>query len=262
MIILTPIIVDLMNPDPLPIINVKQCDTGRGIRATVTMDGQICQFSDEEINIFIRKPDGKLVYNTCANQGAEIVAMFTSQALAAAGKLQAELEIISGEERISTPIALINVLPTNINSKAIESTNEFKRYETIIADANAAALAANNAVKDLAARVVAGEFNGRDGKDGQQGPQGPKGDTGDTGATGARGPQGETGDRGEKGEKGDKGDKGDPGENGITAPVSGFFTLSVDAEGNLWAYSVPDGPSVDFEYDTVTGNLYVVQEAV
>lgn len=67
------------------------------------------------------------------------------------------------------------------------------------------------------------------------------------------------GERGERGEKGDKGDKGDTGESGIVAPVSGFFSLAVDSDGNLWAYSV-DGNVPAFEYDAETGNLYVAQE--
>ena len=45
----------------------------------------------------------------------------------------------------------------------------------------------------------------------------------------------------------------------ITAPAAGFFTLHVDEEGNLWAYC-EDNAALEFEYDPVTGNLYVVQE--
>lgn len=85
MTILTPIVIDLMNPDPLPIVNAKQGDTGRGIRVTATVDGQVCQFSSEEINIFIRKPDGKLIYNGCEVQSGDVVAMLTNQALAVPG---------------------------------------------------------------------------------------------------------------------------------------------------------------------------------
>lgn len=57
-----------------------------------------------------------------------------------------------------------------------------------------------------------------------------------------------------------KGEKGDPGESGITTPINGFFTLSVDADGNLWAHSAEEGTTPDFEYDGETGNLYVIQE--
>ena len=85
------------------------------------------------------------------------------------------------------------------------------------------------------------------------------------GPPGIQGPKGEKGDPGEKGEKGDpgeKGEKGDPGESGVTAPSSGFFTLSVDSDGNLWAYLSDDGSGDNgtFEYDEESGNLYYVTE--
>lgn len=59
--------------------------------------------------------------------------------------------------------------------------------------------------------------------------------------------------------KGDKGDKGDRGDSGVTTPVNSFFTLSVDENGNLYVVSAEDGSTPDFEYDSETGNLYVVQ---
>lgn len=106
---------------------------------------------------------------------------------------------------------------------------------------------------------------GAQGKKGDTGPQGPKGDTGpqgptgpegmkgDTGAAGAQGPQG---DRGPQGIQGPKGDKGDPGESGVTTPADGFFTMSVDTDGNLWAHYAPAGEAPPFRYDTATGDLY------
>ena len=77
--------------------------------------------------------------------------------------------------------------------------------------------------------------------------KGPKGDTGATGPQGERGPQGI---------QGPKGDRGDPGESGISTPASGFFTLSVDADGGLWAHYAPDGEAPPFRYDAATGDLY------
>lgn len=106
---------------------------------------------------------------------------------------------------------------------------------------------------------------GAQGQKGDTGPQGPKGDTGpqgpagpeglkgDTGAAGAQGPQG---DRGPQGIQGPKGDKGDRGESGVTTPADGFFTMSVDADGNLWAHYAPAGEAPPFRYDTATGDLY------
>ena len=75
---------------------------------------------------------------------------------------------------------------------------------------------------------------------------------GERGQTGNQGPQGEKGDKGDKGEKGDKGDKGDKGEigaqgerglNGSCIPSNGFYTFSVDENGDLWLH-YPDSADV------------------
>ncbi len=60
--------------------------------------------------------------------------------------------------------------------------------------------------------------------------------------------------------KGDKGDKGDPGENGIIIPTAGLVSLSVDKDGNLWAYTADETATSPFTYDVTTGNLYYVTE--
>ena len=62
------------------------------------------------------------------------------------------------------------------------------------------------------------------------------------------------------GPRGIQGEKGDTGESGVTTPLAGFFTLSVDADGNLYAYSAEGGTVPQMEYDSATGNLYIVQE--
>lgn len=62
------------------------------------------------------------------------------------------------------------------------------------------------------------------------------------------------------GSKGDKGDKGDPGESGVVTPVGAFFTLSVDADGDLWVTYPDGGTPPDFYYDSDTGDLYVDTE--
>lgn len=97
---------------------------------------------------------------------------------------------------------------------------------------------------------------GERGERGAQGLQGPRGATGATGATGAQGLQGNQGPKGDPGETGPQGPKG---ESGVIVPVSGFFTLTGDGDGNLWAYySDEDRPPV-FDVDA-NGNIYCVLE--
>ena len=118
---------------------------------------------------------------------------------------------------------------------------------------------------------------GATGAAGSTGPQGPKGATGATGAqgiqgatgaTGATGPKGATGptgpqgvkgeqgERGPQGIQGPKGEKGERGDSGVTVPLSGFFSLTVDADGNLWSHVADGAAAPPLSYDPSTGELY------
>lgn len=77
----------------------------------------------------------------------------------------------------------------------------------------------------------------------------------DTGVV-AEGKNGEPGKPGPKGDPGDPGQKGDPGESGIAAPVSGFFTVGLDEEGNLYAYSADGKTTPGLIYNPNDGGLY------
>ena len=84
------------------------------------------------------------------------------------------------------------------------------------------------------------------------GAQGPEG------ATGATGPQGKQGAQGVQGLQGPQGPSGPQGASGVTAPASGFFTLQVDPNGDLYAVyadtaTVSEAP---VSYDQATGDLY------
>lgn len=139
MMITTPLRIDLNDPLPLPVINLKQGDSARGAVITLTSNGQVISPDAESVNVFAKKQDGTLVYNVCEIANGEILVKFTNQMTAVAGKLPLELELVSADlKKVSTPIAIANVLPTNIRAGAIESTNEFKRYETIISDVTTA----------------------------------------------------------------------------------------------------------------------------
>ena len=54
-----------------------------------------------------------------------------------------------------------------------------------------------------------------------------------------------------------KGEKGEDGD--VAATIKGFFTLSVDKEGNLWVFA-EENAVPNFEYNSTTGELYIVQE--
>lgn len=94
----------------------------------------------------------------------------------------------------------------------------------LIADAESAVVAAQNAAEEVMAAKESGEFIGETGPQGpqgiqgEQGIQGPKGDKGDKGDTGEQGPQGIQGPKGDKGDKGDTGEQGPQGIQGEQGP--------------------------------------------
>lgn len=105
---------------------------------------------------------------------------------------------------------------------------------------------------------------GPQGPKGDVGPQGVKGDTGETGpagptgATGPTGPQGKQGIQGAQGLQGPQGPTGPQGASGVTAPTSGFFTLQVDPNGDLYAVyaDTTTASAAPVSYDPATGDLY------
>ena len=113
-----------------------------------------------------------------------------------------------------------------------------------------------------------GQFQGKTvsrqsiiGAQGPVGPQGPKGDVGPagpTGATGPTGPQGKQGIQGAQGLQGPQGPTGPQGASGVTAPTSGFFTLQVDPNGDLYAVyaDTTTASAAPVSYDPATGDLY------
>lgn len=99
---------------------------------------------------------------------------------------------------------------------------------------------------------------------GPTGPQGPAGPTGLTGSTGPQGPvgpvgpQGKQGIQGAQGLQGPQGPTGPQGASGVTAPASGFFTLQVDPNGDLYAVyaDTTTASAAPVSYDPATGDLY------
>ena len=98
---------------------------------------------------------------------------------------------------------------------------------------------------------------------GPTGPQGPAGPTGLTGSTGPQGPVGPVGPQGKQGIQGvqgiqcPQGERVEKGDSGISAPSNGFFTLSMEGDGDLYV-NYPDNTSPpSFTWDSKSGDLYV-----
>ncbi len=133
-----PITVDLYNLYPLKKMDAQQGNIGRGTLVTLTAAGQVMEPDNETVTLWARKPDGKVSYLPCQVTGGKIKADFTNQMLAVPGAVQVELQMIDGEDNITTPIFTVTVHPSNIDSSAVESQNEFTVLQTAVENMNTA----------------------------------------------------------------------------------------------------------------------------
>lgn len=133
-----PITVDLYNLYPLKKMDAQQDNTGRGALVTLMAAGQIMEPDKETVTLWAKKPDGTVSYLPCQVADGKIKADFTNQMLAVAGAVEVELQMIEGEDNITTPIFTIMVHPSNIDSSAVESQNEFTALQTAIENMNTA----------------------------------------------------------------------------------------------------------------------------
>lgn len=126
-------------------INAKQYDTSsRFLEITCTENGKHIILNKNEIKAFVRykKSDGKNVLNEAEIlDDGKVKVELTQQMLAASGRCQAELMLVSSEGEIdvndeqdvtitegcilSTMYFYINVLPVSINEQEIESSYEY-----------------------------------------------------------------------------------------------------------------------------------------
>lgn len=172
-------------------------------------------------------------------QAEQANASATAAAKSAIAAAASETAAAQSKENASVSAEQANKSATSANASATAAKKSETAADGYAQTAQTTSKHAEDLVEDVTQKLETGQFNG------PPGIQGTKGDKGD---------------KGEQGEKGDKGDPGEKGESGITVPVNGFFTLAVDADGNLWAYSAAAGTTPEFEYDSDTGNLYVKQE--
>ena len=129
----TEVTVDLMQPDPLPVVKAKQGDSCREVAVTLRADSSIV-IPDAVPKIYIKKPDGTKIYNVCTMDGEKVVVPLRTQSLAVAGEAEAEIQILDDDGKLSTPIFRLLVYPTNIDNEAIESSNEFGALETALGE--------------------------------------------------------------------------------------------------------------------------------
>lgn len=120
----TEVTVDLLQPDPLPVVKAKQGDSCREVAVTIKASSALV-IPDTMPKVYIKKPDGTRIYSVCTMDGEKVIVPLRTQSLAVTGEAEAEIQIIDADGVLSTPIFRLIVYPTNIDNDAIESSDEF-----------------------------------------------------------------------------------------------------------------------------------------
>lgn len=130
--------VDLYNPFPLPVLNAAQNNIGRGALVTLKSGASIVVPTDESLTFYAARPDGTVSFLDATLTDNAVQIDFSNQMLSVSGQVQVEIRMVSGTGEdltdITTPIFVVEVLPSNIDDSAVESTNEFTALETALAE--------------------------------------------------------------------------------------------------------------------------------
>lgn len=120
--------IDLGKKSNLEIL-AKQLDTSRKLRINILENSKPFNLANKTVRIYANKSDGTIVWNGCKiiNEESGIIeTIITSQMVAIAKKVSAEITILEGNEILSSYSFLIIVEACERDDKAVESTNEFK----------------------------------------------------------------------------------------------------------------------------------------
>lgn len=97
-------------------------------------------------NIYIKKPSGAQIYNSCTISENEVTVQPTTQMFAEAGKQFGQLQILSGQKILESFLILFDVEKSIVDDSAIESSDEFTALEDALNSIDDATTEAENAV--------------------------------------------------------------------------------------------------------------------
>ena len=85
--------------------------------------------------IYVKKPSGLEVYNSCTINGNTLGIELTTQMTAEVGRAECQIEVSVGGKVANSFIFYLDVYPTIIDGSAIESTSEYTALQELINDA-------------------------------------------------------------------------------------------------------------------------------
>lgn len=134
-----------------PRVFAKQGDNNmRVVAVSLYNDGKAYKVpGGYAVNVSAKKPDGKSVYNPATEVAGNIAYItLTQQMLAVHGIVSAEIEVVRGSDTLKTEKWQINVEECANPENQIESTDEYKTIQQLLAETEAAKTAAAQAAAD------------------------------------------------------------------------------------------------------------------
>ena len=124
-----------------PRVFAKQGDNNmRVVAVSLYNDGKAYKVpGGYAVNVSAKKPDGKNVYNPAGNVA---YITLTQQMLAVHGVVSAEIEVVRGADTLKTEKWQINVEECANPENQVESTDEYKTIQQLLAETEAAKAAA------------------------------------------------------------------------------------------------------------------------
>lgn len=114
--------------------------------------------STDSARIYVRKPSGLEVYNSCTVSNGLIIANIDTQMCAEVGEALCQLSVFKANSKVAnSAVFFLRVMETVIDGSAVESTNEYTVLQGLISDAQDAIAGAEDAA-DLALSAVNNYF--------------------------------------------------------------------------------------------------------
>lgn len=149
-------------------IHAVQGDSGRILKGILSD----CILSpDMSARIYAVKPSGKEVYNDCSidTENNVVLVNLTTQILAEEGEVVCQIELSSGEKRVTTFDFFIDVDESRSSEAAIESSNEYTALEKLIGESKQATGVAESAAANANKAAQSAETAGQDAAKAAQG---------------------------------------------------------------------------------------------
>lgn len=228
------IFLDIRDSHGSCVLDMKQTDTHRRLRITLTEGGKHYPVAEGCYPIFTaKKPDGTVIYNLCQIHNGDVIYDITPQTTAAPGLLACEIRLLDAgkplqpnpqgifpeaDAQLLTSAAFgIRVHPTVYNENdTLASTAEVSALSGAVLEAKAI-------TQSLMEARNAGDFDGISASHHWDGTVLTITSGSGTSSADLRGPKGETG------QAGPKGDKGDPGQTDLADHTVGSKAWSSQA---------------------------------